>query len=320
MGIRDLAPLALVCALAACSGNPLNNGGGGGGGGGGGVTVAPAIAKNLRAITYDPTGVGSLRVDLAGLTASAQTATFVRDASLDVAGYRAFTYQETGLQRTHLALVANSLRGNLQAGVVSDGGQFNRHFAGGSYSRIGIDAYSRPVIGTAPETGQFSYAGSYAGVFVTGDATHPSLPPGLQPHRPLRTEGDALFNANFANNLVNGGVDNRWLLNDAGARIDLNGDGVVNASDQLASLSFPATTIDNNGQFLGTVEIFNSPGATPGGSIGDIGGLFGGAHATDIAGAIVINPIPGDSNVWEYGVFNLPRCDTAGASALCVPR
>lgn len=278
------------------------------------LAVPTDIAKNLRSITYDPSGGGKLKVNLEGLTASAQTATFVRNMALDIEGYRAFTYQETGLQRTHLALVSDGLRGTVRAGVVADGGQFNQHYGGGTYSRI--DMYRAPVVREGVETGQFSYAGTYAGVFLPGEATHPTLPPGLTPYKPYRVQGDTLINANFANDLVNGGVENRWLLDDSGARIDFNADGVVDDNDKLTAIVFRANAIDDNGMFLGDVEFLGAPDS----AIGSYGGMFGGVGATDIGGAIVINPIPGSRGTWEYGVFNLPRCDLAGASPLCVPR
>jgi hypothetical protein len=267
--------------------------------------VPVEVAKNLRAINYDPTGPGTLKVNMDGLTASPLVATFVRAPKLDIAGYRAFTYQETGLQRSHLALVSENARGNLEAGVVADGGQFNRHFGGGHFARV--DTFTRPTVRAGVETGQFSYAGTYAGVFLPGDlsTTSPQLPDGLQPNVPLRTQGDALINANFANDLVNGGVANRVLLDDKGAQIA-----------QLDGITFPATAIDSNGQFLGDVEFQGKPGT----SIGDVGGIFGGTGASDVAGVIVINPISGNGDIWEYGVFNLPRCDLAGASPICAPR
>ncbi|MDT8854317.1 hypothetical protein RNZ50_04540 [Paracoccaceae bacterium Fryx2] len=314
MSIRKLTLSALLL-LAACGGNPL----------GPNDPVGPVdpddpmavpeeVAVNLRSITYNPAGAGTLSVNMFGLTGSAQTVDFVRSKSLDIDGYQAFTYQETGLQRSHLAFVADSLRGNLRAGVVADGGQFNQHYGGGTYSRI--DVYTPPVVRPGKETGQFSYAGTYAGVFLPGPATHPSLPPGLQPYQPMRVKGETLINANFANNQVNGGVENRWLLDDRGRRIDMNADGVLDATDQLEAIVFRANTIDENGMFLGNVEFSGEPDS----QIGSYGGMFGGEGASDIAGAIVLNPIPGETGIWEYGVFNLPRCDLAGASPLCVPR
>lgn len=307
MAFTKSALWALIL-LAGCSGNPIGTAGGGGGGGGGGGTtdiVPVEVAKNLRAITYDPTGAGTLKVNMDGLTASPLVATFVRAPTLDVAGYRAFTYQETGLQRSHLALVSENARGNLEAGVVADGGQFNRHFGGGRFARV--DTFSRPTVRQGVETGQFSYAGTYAGVFLPGpnSDTSPQLPDGLQPNVPLRTQGDVLINANFANDLVNGGVENRVLLDDKGA--------VLTALD---GITFPATAIDSDGQFLGDVEFQGKPDT----SIGSVGGIFGGIGASDVAGVIVINPISGNNGIWEYGVFNLPRCDLAGASPICAPR
>ncbi|MDO8328109.1 MAG: hypothetical protein Q7T28_14380 [Cypionkella sp.] len=288
------------------------------------LAVPTDIAKNLRSITYDPSGGGKLKVDLFGLTASSRTATFVRAAALDVDGYRAFTYQETGLQRTHLAFVADGLRSTVRAATVADGGQFNQHYGGGTYSRI--DVYQAPVPRDGVETGQFSYAGTYAGVFVPGDVNNAGLPAGLTPYTPYRVQGETLIDANFANNLVNGGVDNRWLLDAAGNPIDFNQDGIVDDNDKLKAIVFRGEyntpNIDENGMFLGDVEFSLPDGEVPEGHspIGTYGGMFGGVGATDIAGAIVLNPIPGNRNIWEYGVFNLPRCDLAGASPLCVPR
>jgi hypothetical protein len=315
MTYRIVSALALIAGLAGCGGNPFTGEPGGGGGGGGTDLAVPAeIAVNLRSISYDPSDGGKLRVNLEGLTASSATATFVRAAALDIDGYEAYTYQETGLQRSHLAFVANGLRGSLRAATVADGGQFNQHYGGGTYARI--DAYSAPVVKEGVETGQFSYAGTYAGVFLPGPATHPTLPPGLTPYKPYRVQGNALIDANFANSLVNGGVEDRWLLDDAGNKVDFNDDGVVDDKDKLDPIVFRVNTIDDNGMFLGDVEFFGSPDNV----IGSYGGMFGGTGASDIAGAIVINPIPGNKGIWEYGVFNLPRCDLAGASALCVPR
>ncbi|MGB8812482.1 MAG: hypothetical protein WCC57_04795 [Paracoccaceae bacterium] len=316
MNFRYAVLVAL--ALGACSGNPFtvvpDDGGGTGGGGTTDSGVPDAIAKNLRAITYNPAGQGTLSVNMSSEQSSPQTVNFVRDATRDIPGYRAFTYQETGLTRKHLAFVADNARGNLRAAAVGDGGQFNIQHGGGSYERIGV--YSKPTVGVPVENGQFSYAGTYAGVFVSSPGTHPTLPDGLQPGTPLGVRGDALITGNFANDLVEGGVDNRYLLTTSGAIIDFNRDGRITVEDQLAGVTFRETAINADGQFLGEVEFEGKPGQ----AIGNYGGLFGGTGATDVAGAIVINPIEGESGIWEYGVFNLPRCDLAGASALCIPR
>lgn len=293
--------LAAVALVAACDGDPWAVDDGGGGGGEEPTDIVPEeVSRNLVAINYDPSGnggAGALYVNLDGLTASTQTVEFLRRPNLDVEGYKAFVYQEDGLQRSHLALVATNERGTLESYAVADGGQFNRHFGGARFAQV--TAYS------GPSTGMFSYAGSYAGVFVPGDWANETLPDGMRPAEPWRVRGDALINANFANSLVNGGISNRVLLDD---------DGNPVTAIELDDLALASTTIDDNGVFLGDVEFAGKPG----GVIGDYAGAFGGNGATDVAGVLVFNPID-DPNVWEYGVLNLPRCDLAGASPLCVP-
>jgi hypothetical protein len=312
--------LAAMMLLAACGGSPWveddgsGDGDGDGGGSGSSTAVPDSVKVNLRSISYNPANGGTLQVNLQGLQSSDEAVRFRRDSSLDIQGYRAFTYQETGLQRKYLALVRENSRGNLRVAAVADGGQFNRHFGGTTFARI--DAYSRPNVSGGTEKGQFSYAGTYAGVFVPGDTANNTLPDALRPNQTLRVRGDALINANFANDLVNGGVDNRWLLDSRGRRIDLNGDGTLDNADQLEAITFPSTKFNSNGRFVGDVEFSGDPEA----SIGAVAGLFGGRGATDVGGTLVINPIRGESNIWEYGVFALPRCDTAGASPLCNPR
>ncbi|MFC3179480.1 hypothetical protein [Cypionkella sinensis] len=275
------------------------------------VTVDPKVAVDLRSVTYNPDGAGSLTMNIDGLAGNTANVPFVRNGSLDVAGYEAYTYQNRITQRSYIALVATNARTSLLATAVSDGGQSNRHMGGGSFARL--DVFTKPTTGT------FSYAGTYAGIFAPGDATS-DLPPGLVANRPYRVQGDALVNASFVNSQVDGSVANRWLLDASGNRIDLNADGVVDDEDRLVDISFPRMDITANGQFLGDVEVSAAPDVPDSGSaIGTVNGVFGGAGATDVAGAIVINPIPGNNGIWEHGVFNLPRCGLAGESPLCNP-
>ena len=311
--MKLIAPLALLL-LAACDGNLIGAGdgsgggggdGGGGGGGGGGVPTEPvvpaAVAVNLKAITYSAAGGGTLLVTLDGLDATDSTAAFVRTPGLDTNGYQAFVYQETGLQRSHLALVKTNANGNLIATAVSDGGQFGFHFGGNSFARL--DTFTRPTVGL------FSYTGSYAGVFVPGGSATPALPPTFQPTLPYRVEGDILINASFADNRVNGGITNRVIVNDSGAVLL-----------PLESLNLAPATIDADGRFLGEVQLSGDPPGedpTEATGAGSYAGLFGGLGATDIAGALVINPIRNESLIWEYGAWNLPRCGTAGEGPLC---
>lgn len=95
--------LAAMMLLAACGGSPWveDDGSGNGGGDGGGsdtsTAVPDAVKVNLRSIAYNPANGGTLQVNLQGLQSSPQAVKFKRDSSLDIQGYRAFTYQETGI-------------------------------------------------------------------------------------------------------------------------------------------------------------------------------------------------------------------------------
>jgi hypothetical protein len=291
MTFLKLAPAAAFVVVAACAGNPLGTGGGGDPVDQG--DVPPEIRENLSAISYNP-DTDTLLVTLDNPGASPLQAPFVRTPGLDVPGYDAYTYQESGLLRSHLALVAENARGNLFAAAVSDGGQFNYRFGGGSYARV--DTFRRPA------SGAFSYSGSYAGVFVPGTGSNPALPDELESGTPFRVTGDILMTGSFTSDIVEGGVTNRVVLDDSGA-------GVL----ALTPITLKNTEIDGNGRFLGDVEFAGSPGQ----SIGEYGGLFGGIDATDVAGALVINPVEGEDGIWEFGVFNIARCGTAGAGAFC---
>lgn len=321
MWVKCAAVMSLL-ALAACGGNPWVEVDDGGNGGTTDPVVPDELAKNLNAISYSASDGGQLRVDLTGLISSGQYATFTRKASLDIPasgtsqnGYQAFVYQETGTQRAYLAYVATNARGTLIAAATADGGQFNTHNGGGTFAQI--STFTRPTVSEGVETGLFSYAGSYAGVFVPGDWVDTNRPPGLRPAQPWTVSGEALINASFATNQVEGGVVNRALYDSDGNKINsITLNTTVIDTTELAPISLITSTIDENGQFLGDVELYGAPGSR----IGDYGGLFGGIEASDVAGVLVFNPIKGQSGVWEYGTFNLPRCDLAGASPICLPR
>lgn len=336
MTYRVWTALALTAALAACGGNPFVETPVDPGPVDPEPTVDPvpaSVSKDLKAISYDPANGGTLRVDMTGVTSSAQMAQFQRIPSMDIASagngqpnYRAFVYQETELTRSYLAYVATNARGNLIAVSATDGGQFNEHNAGGRFARM--DVYKRPTIGEGPEEGVFSYAGTYAGMFVPGEWDNPAnpRPPGLRPAVPWRVTGDVQINGSFsptdANGaatrpeLIEGGIVNRALFDSAGNQITAIqlGTQVVDTAT-LADLTLRETAIDSNGQFLGNVEFYGKPGQ----DIGDYAGLFA-ADGTDVAGVLWLHPIEGQNGVWEYGTFNLPRCDLAGSAPLCVPR
>ncbi len=278
------------------------------------VTVPPEVAVNLKSIAYSSSNGGSLTVNLDGLGGGPTSVPFKRAKSLDIAGYQAYSYQGSALLRKHLAYVATSKRGNILAAVDADGGQFNRKHGGGTFQRL--KPYAPPVASSANDYGEFSYAGTYAGVFLPGPATSKDLPPGLSPYTPMPVRGDILITGNFADNLIDGGVDNRYIYTYKGKKFDFNGDGKVNSDDQLLAITFAETKIAADGTFLGDVEFFGKPKSP----IGAFGGLFGGVGATDVAGVTEFNPVEGNTGIWEYGVFNLPKCGTAGQAKLCNSR
>ena len=182
--------IAVCAGLAACGGgtgnNPIN-----GGGGDGETTqndIPEELARNLQRINYNA-DTDTLIVEISSLDSGDGEATYDRNPALDVPGYSAFTLQDDPLDRMFIALVAASTDGSVQAGVVADGGQFNRYFSGGFYERTG--PYSQPT------TGQVSYAGAYAGITnlpAAGDNLldpPPGTDPSLLPREPRITVGTA---------------------------------------------------------------------------------------------------------------------------------
>ena len=278
-----VAFLFAVGILSACDpGNPLFDDGGGGGG----DTVTPttagvpaALSRDLSTVTYDATA-GTLIVQVNALDASVLQATYTRAPGLDVSSYQAYVMQETTLNRNFIALFRENARGNLMAGVVADGGRFNRAFGGGIYSRI--DIYSAPTA-----AGLANYLGTYAGLisYDLGDGQAPD-----------RTFGEVTFIADFTDMVVNGIITNRVLLNDSSA---------------LDDVVMPVTALAADGSFFGTTEYLNLQ------TSGVYGGIFGGIDASDVAGLLVFNPYEGVPDILEQGLFMLAKCGTAGADAAC---
>jgi hypothetical protein len=337
MSQRVLPLTLLSLLLAACSGNPFVTAPDDGGGGGGEPPVVTpptgfdAATGDLRAFRFN----GSLlEIDMQGVSSSGAFGEFVRRPSMDILGaggaptYLAYEFQETALTRSYLAYVATNARGTLQAVASADGGQFNERNGGGAWFRV--TAYTRPDVPTGttgtpgPETGTFSYIGSYAGVFVPGPSEPGNpRPPSLRPGEPWGVSGTIQINAQFeatgTGEVVEGGIVNRRLIDRDGneiAAIVVDGNVIGDDEPLLRDLVLRETEIDSTGQFLGTVEFAGEPGN----GVGDFGGAFGGTGASDVAGVLLINPIEGESGIWEFGAFNLPRCDLAGAAPLCAPR
>jgi hypothetical protein len=314
--------------LGGCDGNPFVGGSGTPITDGGATsTVPPEVARDLTAFRYTD---GVLQIDMQGVSSSGKLATYTRAPALDVPngagnpGYDAYIYQDTALTRSYLAYVATNVRGNLMAVAASDGGQFNEHNDGGRF--VQLTAFSRPPISDAPESGEFSYIGSYVGVFSPGDFADGSdpRPPGLRPAEPWVVTGTVQVNGDFAHGAVEGGITGRELYTQDGARVRsiYITDGVPGSEPEvvdttnLRDLVLRETAIAENGSFLGNVEFTGSPGEDQ----GDYAGAFGGLEASDVAGVLWLHPIEGQNGIWEVGAFNLPRCDVAGSSPLCLDR
>lgn len=312
--IRLFAATAALVLLTACGdGQPFEFGDPDGGGGtpeppAAGTEIPTELAQNLFAITYNPDGAGgagTLMVDLRSLDASAFNAAYVRDPSRDIDGYRAFEYREdaNGNNRKFLAFVRESDNGTVMAAAVADGGQFNRYFGGGFYAQNG--AYSEPTGSAVPNSGVVRYSGSYAGI-ITIDTTgavdyegNNPPPSGNYPYQSSAVRGEALIIADFTNNTVNGGIINRTIISEDGVT-------VLPESLDLVDLALTVTAIETNGEFFGDVE--PSGGTSSGSTNGFYGGTFGGIGATDVAGVILINPYPSNSDIWEHGIFVFQTC------------
>lgn len=299
--IRKPLPLLAALALAACSGNPLNFSGAppeppptpgepGEEAPITGVTVPAVVAQHLKSATYAP-GTPTMRIDLRTLDGTPLAATYNRDASLDIAGFEAYTVQETRSQRKFIALFKRS--GAAEAGVVADGGQFVNYFGGGTFARL--QPFSLPTAATGG-TLLATYTGGYVGLLNFGT---PLPGPGgsFDPAQSFRVEGEVMLNADFnASNLsVNGGVRNRTI---------------VETGDPLQDIFFEVTQITADGAFSGIVKF------DPTKAIGNYAGVFGGAGASDVAGATVLKPIDGDTTAREHGAFAMSKC-AAGDPAPC---
>ena len=309
------AALAALLVVAACGGNPFVDG-----------TTDPVIPvdpdtgedladaaangvivyKDVRgaanAVEYARTATGPIKLNIASQDAAALNATYTRDANLDVAGYKAYTHQETGSNRMVIALVSDELD-SARAVLAVDGGQFANYHGGGLYSRA--EAFTKP---TSPSGAQrkFNYSGTYAGMLNFGPAT-PGGPGGdLNPTQAYRTTGRVLITADFEEMALSGGIDRRRI---------------VDTGDRLASQMMYDGTIDANGNFNGKTQRLDVDPTTGEGTLTDSGtyaGIFAGDNASEIAALYVFKPIQGEDRAEERGIFTSDNCVIAGGPA-CRP-
>ncbi|MEE4345565.1 MAG: thymidylate synthase [Paracoccaceae bacterium] len=315
--------LLAACLLAACSGNPFTVTEEGTGE----ETATPedipatpeaptaanpipaSLALNLQAATYNP-DAGTLVLRLSSLDAGVLDTTYQRTPALDRPGYLAFTVQDDPLDRHVTAMVARSSdpQASVQAGVASDGGQFNTYFSGGFYQRNAD--FTPPAPG--PDGGLVSYAGTYAGVTnVNAPGTEllpvaPGTNPAILPAQSAQTTGTIFLNVDFSNNAVNGAIIERSLIQYGLALPDV----VLRVAD-----------IAPDGTFYGDLVQYSG---VPAGDIGDYGGIFGGTEAAAVGGVVALTEFDGQGNPLgleaerEVGVFVLSRCGISGSDAtLC---
>jgi hypothetical protein len=275
--------------LAGCGGNPFVDGGVIVDPGTPGSLAVPAVVKgNLNSASYTP-GSSTISVNITALDATALSQTYARNATYDVGGYQAYTYQASTSNRYVLALVkaTNDVKGL----VAVDGGQFGTYHAGGDFVRI--TAFSLPAAGVA---GTYNYSGSYVGLMNIGTPV-PGPGGALNPTRAYRTTGDALITADFTDMLVSGGVDARTIVD------PLSPSGGL-AIAALPSFDLHDGQITSTGTFAGKVYIGQD-------AVGDYAGLFAGLNASEIAMLLVFNPLD-DSSIFEHGLIVLDNCVDAG--------
>ncbi len=284
------------------------------------VTVPAAVANDLTRLVYDPVAM-TLTVEGITLDELPFSAVYTRKAALDRPGYEAYTAQDDPLDRHSTAYVAQSRNeGAVRAGVVVTGGPRNRFFGGGYFERDGD--YTPPAV--TPTTGLVTYAGDYLGLTnLRGDggdllAVPAGTPEELIPDQSAEITGDVVFQADFADNSVEGNIFNRVL---------------VDTGTALPSIVLISTAIDANGTFTGTQIEYDQTNfdGTPfpaenvvGSDIGDYAGVFGGTNASGVAGVLHLTQFDGPNDVAlgtdaeeEYGVFVLDQCGQPVEDAIC---
>lgn len=112
MAVRVFAALGLIATLAGCGGNPWIQSSEGESDGEtitadgvvNGVTVNEKLKGNMNAVTY-ATGTNPITVDMTSQDSAALNGKYSRNTAFDVAGYKAYTHQESGSNRYVVALV-----------------------------------------------------------------------------------------------------------------------------------------------------------------------------------------------------------------------
>ena len=318
---KSILTLALLSALAACGGGGTNpfqttdiDTGTGTGTDEESTVDFSTLTDEMRGVVYDP-NAGTLSVDISGLdqtNSEYPLAAYNRTPVLDVPGYLAFTYQDDPLDRHFTAFVAQDFAQTVQGAVASDGGQFNIYLSGATF--IALEAFVNPTSSlTGSENGLVSYAGTYAGVTnmgaVGGLLLTPTttVDPGLLPRQTLTVQGQIFLNVDFGDNSINGRVyDRSW-----GNTPQPHYTPTYDDEGFLPDIVLTVASINDAGEFYGDAQTSAQV------HIGSYGGVFGGANAEGVAGAIFVEDHVGVDNADEYGIFVLTQCGLTGAGPIC---
>lgn len=308
------AALAALLVVAACDGNPFNAAitpvdptvpvdPGGGVTVGNGVTVGKDVVGNMRSVAFAGDNTSPIQVNINSLDSAMLEGSYARNPGLDVAGYKAYTYQETGSNRMLVALVSDRL--SSAKGIVAvDGGQFESYHGGGLYARA--ETFTVPDDPSGAQ-GKFNYSGSYVGLVNFGDPV-PGGPGGdLDPVQAYRTTGRVLITADFQEMAITGGIDNRRIV-DTGASL---------ATQMLSVGEIDATT----GNFNGKTQRLDVDAATGVGRLvesGNYAGIFAGDNASEIAALFVFKPLKDNPDAMEHGLFTSASC-TVESGPACRP-
>lgn len=293
--------VAMTTLLAACGGgtNPFA------GTTGGSITpptttVPDEVAGDVLSVSFDSTQQ-TLTISGSGLDQTPFQSIYTRTPALDVPGYQAYTAQDSSLDR-HFTAYARE-RDGVYAVAAFSGPQFNYVIGGTHYGRAANETYDPPE--ATPATGLVSYAGTYAGLLNrAGDGGNlkpvtPGTSPSIIPAQAAEITGAIYLNADFADNVINGTVYNRV---------------VVDENVSIADLDLELTSIASDGTFHGNVT------QPPAQKRGEYAGIFGGTDASAVAGTLKASQHihqPGYDNELEYGVFVLSKCGTANADPVC---
>ena len=233
-------------------------------------TTDALSAGDLQSATYEP---GSLTIQI---TMDGQNVDQDYGTPVALGDFELFTLTEGTTGRAFTA-VAGEVPGEVNAVIVSDGGQFNRYFGGGQIVQFTY---------TAPDGGITDYMGQYVGLLNFGPLVNDPIPTGVgdESYASLLVEGSTFLKVDFNDGYLNGSIYDRTI--DGGGDPDILLPDVILTDGILAA----------DGTFTGTAEDAEQNG------VGSFSGAIGG-EGTSIAGLVELTP-PFLEGVTEFTDLN----------------